>query len=432
MKFRDIFFGAANNLKRNKTRSLLTIIAVFVGATTITLTNGVGDGIKTYIKKQIGSLGASNVLYITQKTGSDDKPNGEPDTYDPSKQTAAANPQGSFSTQYVLTQKDLQKIQGDTDIVTAAPLRTLAVDYITTGGKKYLITADTYIVESIEFDLAAGAKLDPGTAEHQVLIPTTYLKVLGFSSANDAVGEQVMFSVSDQNRTPKEFSAKIVGVTNKSLVSSNGLVLNKALSEEALEYQSTGLLDAQKNAYLSVFAEFKSTLSDAQIKSLKYRLKKAGYNSVTLEDQQRMIFSVIDAIVAVLNIFGIVALVAASFGIINTLFMAVQERTKEIGLMKAVGMSRKKVFLLFSIEAALLGLFGSILGVLAANGLGRLLNNIATRTFLKDLEGLTLLSFKAEAVVTIVVLVTFIAFLSGTLPARRASKLDAIEALRYE
>ena len=112
--------------------------------------------------------------------------------------------------------------------------------------------------------------------------------------------------------------------------------------------------------------------------------------------------------------------------------MAVQERTKEIGLMKAVGMSRRKIFSLFSIEAALLGFIGSALGVGVAMVLGGVINDVAAGSVLKGLEGLQLLTFNLRSSMTIIAIITFIAFLAGTLPARKASKLDAIEALRYE
>jgi putative ABC transport system permease protein len=134
----------------------------------------------------------------------------------------------------------------------------------------------------------------------------------------------------------------------------------------------------------------------------------------------------------VLNFFAGIALLAASFGIVNTLLMSVQERTKEIGLMKAVGMSRKKLFLIFSTEAILLGFWGSLLGSLAGVGVGKVVNRLATKTFLKDLVGFELTSFPAASIVAIMLIIMLIAFLAGTLPARRASKLDAIEALRYE
>ena len=136
--------------------------------------------------------------------------------------------------------------------------------------------------------------------------------------------------------------------------------------------------------------------------------------------------------IAVLNFFAGIALLAASFGIVNTLLMAVQERTKEIGLMKAMGMSSRKVFLLFSTEAMLLGFWGSLIGSLAGVTVGLVANKVATDTFLKDLVGFELTSFPLLSIFVIMFIIMMIAFLAGTLPARRASKKDPIEALRYE
>ena len=165
---------------------------------------------------------------------------------------------------------------------------------------------------------------------------------------------------------------------------------------------------------------------------MKKSLDKQGYTAVTIEDQIGIFKQVIEAVIMVLNFFAAIALLAASFGIINTLLMAVQERTKEIGLMKAMGMSSKRVFLLFSIEAILLGFWGSLLGSLAGVGIGKLVNKLASDTFLKDLAGFDLTSFPLTSVMVIMLIIMTIAFLAGTLPARRASKKDPIEALRYE
>ncbi len=112
--------------------------------------------------------------------------------------------------------------------------------------------------------------------------------------------------------------------------------------------------------------------------------------------------------------------------------MSVQERTKEIGLMKALGMSKGKIFTLFSIEAILIGFWGSMLGVGFAVALGKVVNAVASKGFLKDFTGLQLLSFPLKSVAVIVIGIMLIAFLAGTLPARRASQKDPIEALRYE
>lgn len=439
MRTIDIIQTAANNLKRNKTRSTLTIIAVFVGATTITLTNGIGDGIKGYLTNQIGSLGADNVLIVSRKSTNSGTTDG-PQKYDPSKIKAQSTgqhlPVGGEgepgSSPYLMTEKDLESVKSTPGITSVTPFQNLTADYITSGGEKYMIDTVPLRTESLTYDIATGRTIDNKTDKYEVLLPSTYVKSLGFGSNEDAIGKTISLAVNNQNKNSKEFNATVAGVVNKTIFAADGLIMNRAFSTATLSYQDVGKTIAQKSVYSAFFAEFDTGLDKEQVTSLKSTLDQKGLKAVTIKDQQKTIFATIDAVVVVLNIFGVVALTAASFGIINTLFMSVQERTKEIGLMKAVGMSRGQIFALFSIEATLLGLLGSLLGIGAANLLGRLANNVASQGFLKDFEGLTLLSFKWQSVAVIAIIITTIAFLSGTLPAKKASKLDPIEALRYE
>lgn len=436
----DILKTSWSNLKRNKTRSTLTIIAVFVGSATIMTTNSVGSGIKSYLDAQIGMLGDSRSLITTQKSTTSENAN-SPQKYDPTKVRAQpsglSTPESSaggspFSSAFLLTQADISKLTKEPGVTSVKPLLSLLPDYITTGQGKYLIATQPAIVDSVSYSLAAGQNLDKSSTENQVLLPTFYLGALGFDSAQQAVGKNITLAVSDQLGNRKDFTAEVVGVVNKSFVSSNNLILNRSFTEKAVAYQDNGKPEASKNIYTAAIVKYQDSYSDQQLKTLQKDLEEQGYNAVTIKDQQKIVFNIVDAVIMVLNLFGVVALTAASFGIINTLYMAVQERTKEIGLMKAVGMGRGKIFALFSIEAAFLGLIGSTVGVLFAMGLGRVINNVASNGILKDFEGLQLLTFEFTSVITVIGVVTLIAFLAGTLPARKASKLDPIEALRYE
>jgi putative ABC transport system permease protein len=112
--------------------------------------------------------------------------------------------------------------------------------------------------------------------------------------------------------------------------------------------------------------------------------------------------------------------------------MSVQERTREIGLMKAMGLSSAKIFLLFSTEAILLGFWGSALGITISIIVGNIGNSIAHETFLADFPTFNLVEFTPYNLIIITLIIMFIAFLTGTLPARRAAAENPIDALRYE
>ena len=170
----------------------------------------------------------------------------------------------------------------------------------------------------------------------------------------------------------------------------------------------------------------------AEMTTLKDTLSDDGYKAETVEDQIGDFKTVIDAIVLVLNGFAVISLLAAGFGIVNTLLMSVKERTREIGLMKAMGLGGGSIFTLFSMEAVFIGFLGSVIGAGAAVLVGTVVNNVLTGSVLADLPGLSLIHFTPATVIGIIALVMGIAFLAGSIPALSAARQDPIESLRYE
>ncbi len=430
MKLTDIILTASSNLTRAKLRSFLTIIAIFIGSLTLTLTNGLGAGISSYIDRQVDSLGAKDILLIQPKAETTTSQNtDDPPKYDPNRATTNTI---FRSDQPVLTSSDLEKVRSQAGVVSAEPLRSVSANYITRPDHdKFRVTLSQYI-DGTNLDLAAGGGLSNQADHNQILIPLNYINVLGLGSAEQAVGKKVTVAVTNADSQVETREATVVGVLQPSLFATNEASINTAFLNQLHDLQNVGLPAARTDQFPVIFARFPADYNESQITELKRQLTDKGYQASTIEDQIGIVQQVIGGIIGVLNFFAAIALLAASFGIINTLLMAVQERTKEIGLMKAMGMSSGRIFLLFSIEAAMLGFWGSLLGVAVAEVGGRIANQIASQTFLKDLVGLQLLSFPWQSVVGIVGLIMLIAFLAGTLPARRAAKQNPIDALRYE
>lgn len=431
MKITDIILTASSNLKRAKLRSFLTIIAIFIGSLTLTLTNGLGSGISSYIDRQVNSLGAKDVLVIQPKTKSATDDNGKPQKYEEGVQQAASGGPGGF-VQPKLLESDLEKIRQVNGIVSATPTRTVQTIYIIGANNEKFQSSSSQYIDGTNLDLAAGSLISNTATENQVLIPLNYVEALGFKNNSEALGKTVTLAVKTARGEVREVTAVVKGVKQPSIISASGSTLNQPLLTELFDIQSEGLPQAKRDEFNAVIARFPSDYSESQIADLKKALDGKDYTAATIQDQIGIIKQVINAIIGVLNFFAAIALLAASFGIVNTLLMAVQERTKEIGLMKAMGMSSSRIFLLFSIEAAMLGFWGSLIGVGVAEILGRVANKIASDGFLKDLIGLTLLSFPWQSVVMIILLIMLIAFLAGTLPARRAAKQNPIDSLRYE
>lgn len=410
---------------RSKVRTILTIIAIFIGAFTITLTVGISAGVSSYIDKQVNSVGAEDMLIIRPKIETNIS---GPQKYDPDKKSTSASSYLSS----MMTDKDIEIIKSEKNITKVTPFILISPDYISgKNSDKYQIDIHPF-VDSMTFDFIAGKISDNQSSKSQIMLTHDYVEALGYESDADAVNQEVTLAIKNPLGEQKLFTATITGVHEKSILSQSGVAANDTLVKNLFETQNMGLPTEISNKYLEIVGQFDADLSEDAIKDIQDSLNNKGYTANTVDDQIGVVKNVIDAITYVLVAFGAIALLAASFGIINTLFMSVQERTKEIGLMKAMGMSRSKVFMLFSIEATMLGFWGSLLGILAAIGAGRIINQVTSETILKDLPGFDLTTFPPVDLLIVVIVIMLIAFLAGTLPARRAAKLDPIEALRYE
>jgi putative ABC transport system permease protein len=158
-----------------------------------------------------------------------------------------------------------------------------------------------------------------------------------------------------------------------------------------------------------------------------------GFNTFSITDatrSMRQFFAVLDLF---LGIFGSLALAVASIGIVNTLVMAILERRREIGIMKALGASDADVKGLFFAEAGAMGVFGGAVGVALGWTIGRIIN-IGTNVYLRRQN------FPPEQIWFVpwwliagaIIFSIIVSLLSGLYPASRAARLDPVQALRYE
>jgi len=238
----------------------------------------------------------------------------------------------------------------------------------------------------------------------------------------------------------REQKLKIVGVADLDPESMRGptrakVFLPLKLAESLHVMQPTDLREISRAAsdqpvYSSISVRVKNP---TQVQVVEDAIKKMGFTTFSLLDASqslRTFFKVLDLF---LLIFGSLALAVASIGIVNTLVMAILERRREIGIMKAIGASDGDVKKLFFAEAGAMGILGGIAGVGLGWAIGRIIN-FATNIYLRR-ESLTPDNFWSVPWWLVVLAIGFsllVSLVSGLYPAGRAAKLDPVQALRYE
>lgn len=182
------------------------------------------------------------------------------------------------------------------------------------------------------------------------------------------------------------------------------------------------------------YSQIKVVVKDqASLIKVRQQIEGMGFSTRSVADTVVQITSLFGTVRMVLGVLGMVALAVASLGMFNTLTVSLLERTREVGLMKAMGMRSSEVQQLFLTESMMMGFFGGILGIILGFIVGKLLGLLLS--FLAIFKGVgyvdvTYLPF--SFVVMIIVLSFFVGVVTGIYPARRATKISALNALRYE
>jgi putative ABC transport system permease protein len=435
MKAVDLARTAVANTFRSKLRTTLTVLALVVGAFTLTITTALGAGVSTYIETQVNSFAADDVLLVQAQTDATAAAAEEgPAEWDPDSSTSSNSQAGGAplagAQAEPLTDDDLDTIAAIEGITGIDPVRAVSTDWVSTAtSDRFEFSVNPQSAVTVA-DLEAGEQLDLSGRDFEVVLPNDYLDALEFASADDAVGTEITIGMTDITGETHEVVAEVVGVSRSSLFAS-GAGANNALVTELSTLRTAGIDGADENSTIAI-AYLESGLTAEQVEAVTADLDDAGFSAQTIEDQLGIVTTIIAGITGVLNAFAIVALIAAAFGIVNTLLMSVQERTREIGLMKAMGMGSGRIFTLFSLEAVTIGVIGSVIGVGAAMLVGSGLGSALAAGPLADLEGLSLFLFEPASLVGVIVLISAIAFLAGALPASRAARQRPIESLRYE
>ena len=267
-------------------------------------------------------------------------------------------------------------------------------------------------------------KLSEDKSTKQIVANTTLLEVLGIST-KEAVGQTLDISF-------------VIGELDTDL--------NKRIVVDPVQYQISGVVEygdtpiiylpliELKTLGIKNYSQVKLVLDQIDsIPVVKDKIKVLGYNSISIEDTIVQIQNFFNIVRVALGIIGLGGLLIASFGMFNTLTISLLERTREIGLMKAIGMKSDEVFDLFAAQSLTMGILGGIIGLVLGYLLGTALTLIVSAFSISNGAEFIQLTYVPWGFVLIaLILSSFVGILTGYYPAKRATNISAMDALRYE
>ncbi len=446
MKLRDMTELAVRNLREAILRNSLTTLGVAVGVASLVAMLSLGVGLQQLATSRLSKSGLFDSIFVTAKTNLRGPGAGPPATRAPA---AKARPLDENA------RVELTKLP---DVIEVYPQIRFFTE-VRFDGKPFATTV-AGMPESSKasgsFDGMQGNFFSSPAADEAIL-QIEFAKELN-PQAGQLIGKELILryaerqslaadAASGQNLggftvVPKEKHLQIVGVVETEPASGFGgfgsgrLLIPLSVAETLRAAQVNDLRDvlrdasSDKPAYASLTVRVKSP---SLVDSTEAKIKNLGFGAFSLLDASKSLkifFSVFDLL---LGIFGSLALAVATLGIVNTLVMAILERRREIGVLKALGAADSDVKQLFFVEAGVMGLGGGVLGVFFGWLIGQALT-LGTNIYLKrqDLPGVQLSSVPWWLIGGAIGFAVLVSLIAGLYPASRAAKLNPVDALRYE
>ncbi|RMF06719.1 ABC transporter permease [Candidatus Woesearchaeota archaeon] len=403
--FSDFFRYSVNNLRKRRLRSWLTMLGIFIGIASVVALVGLGQGLENAVLGQFSSLGSDKIT--VQALG------------------GSFGPPGSSSIAE-LTLKDVEVVR-----------RVKGFEVVT---NRVLKSAPVEIGDQLFFEFVASLPQPP--EERKLVIDTLKIKAekgrllkpedghkvfIGHKLANDKLLKKPIEPGDSITIQGEKF--EVVGVMEPlgSPQFDRVVLMNEDVMRDLFDLPEFVSVIVGK---VQNIEEIDRIQEDVKRKLRKERGVKKGEEDFDVRtpkqllDSFRTIFTIVQAIV-----IGIAAisLIVGAVGITNTMYTAVLERTKEIGIMKSIGARNKDILTVFMIESGLLGLVGGIIGIILGVTIGKL-----TEIGSKAAMGTTLIqaNFNPLMLIGVGIFSFIIGVISGYLPSKRAASLRPVDALR--
>ncbi len=474
---------AFRNIWRSKLRSALTIFAVVIGATSVTIMLTLVFSIKGFFTQQFEANGTLQQVAVSPQSGVSD--------YNSISNNGGGQGNCGAGTCTKLTDALVTKITALPHVVgVARATSSLPFAAIVFSGKPYTLQGvAAYDANGIiTNNIVAGRDINATDQSGVVTVPSIYADKWGYKNNYKAlVGQQIELETQgfysgvgatiqkpntsgpnnppspSNQQAPTYIKATVVGISSNGGGGGGGGQSNAVrvplpwarLMEEQQMYQQTpGSQGGQncgsrgqcqpaqpqftlvvtnnlaQNGYDALTVKVDSATNANGVAS---SIRKLGVGAASAQSFIKSQLAIFNVIGLVLGGIGGIALAVAAVGVVNTMVMAILERTREIGVMRAVGAKRSTVSRLFTIEASVLGFLGGVIGLLIGYVLILIANPIINKQLkLNSIHTSNIINLPIWLILSVIGVTTLIGMLAGLYPARRAAKLDPVEALHYE
>ncbi len=455
MKTRDLTELAVRNLREAVLRNSLTTLGVAVGVASLVAMLSLGVGLQTLASQRLTRSGLFDAVFVTSQRD-----------FRGARQAQAANsaPKKEARALDEDARQQLAKLANVTEVYPQVRFLT-EVRYAGKSPTTSVLGLPDSSKASGAFEGMTGAYFSSSSADEAIL-QIEFAKELSDQPAT-LVGKDLVLRYAERaalskedggnpsflegvmgaanaggiSIVPREKTLRIVGVIESDPSAGvggfgGGRVFLPLETAERLHVAQPDDLqaflsgDPAKPSYLALTVRVRSPKDVPQVEAA---IKQLGFSTFSLLDATkslRLVFTVFDLF---LGLFGSLALTVASLGIINTLVMAILERRREIGILKALGATDRDVRSLFFAEAGAMGFFGGIFGVALGWLIGRALT-WGTTIYLhrQDLPGVNISYVPWWLALGAVGFAIVVSLVAGLYPAARAARLNPVEALRYE
>ncbi len=421
LTMQDIVQSALRNLRRRPVRNVLTAGGVLIGIVTLVAMVSFGVGVQREVQRNFESIGLENLFVSPQFA--------EPDGFDPFAQRDVATP---------LTPQSVADIAALPEVVSVTPVLNLpaGMDITLTYGD---VVLPVFIAsgEGMPFrfgppgrsDMVAGTDLPANQAGAILPVGLADRLLAEGERYTDLIDESLTLTVALPRGETADFTTRIVGIQDGFATRSLDVGVAEREAMIAWWFDDPDFLMRQGYDQLIV-----RTTDLGTVTAVTATLREMGYSVQSLEAILDVANQVLSLMQALLGSVGGLALLVAALGVANTMMMAIYERTREIGVLKALGASAREIRRMFTVEAGMIGLIGGFFGLIFGTLLGRLVDWIG-RQFLIN-EGVTGVGQLSVVpwwlALGSLAFAALIGIVAGLYPAARAARLDPVTALRHE